>query len=259
MRGISLGISAFARTAANFGGGSGCTLASESTAYHVSYRTQAPSNASTCSENRYPSPLARSVLSPYGSRRSSLRLAFARFGVGHNFYVNRLGFADQDAFDNSRFARCCGWDRIIKVVTTSEAVKKCANPFSFLLSSPPRHLLVACRQMASARSPVRPQVPSSRVQPTITRLPVLRLAPLPAPIATTRAFVSNSIRLTPARFARRSDIAHQSFPGAPAGGAFFVPDPMANAVAEPMTEISGPRLKLCGLVRLEKGRGAGDV
>lgn len=230
MRGFSLGTSAFARTAASFGGRFGCALASESDAPHLGHRTQVTSNTSPCSENRYPSPLARSVCPPCGSRRSSLCVGFSRA----DFCAHGLGFADFTVSRICCFARGLGWDRIDTVVTSSEAEKTCANPFLFLASSPSQPLPVVCKPTGSAHSQVPQRALSSQTRPTTmcSRGPLW--ARLRAPIATTPAFVTNFICLTGPRSARPFDRSHHSFPGGVRRGGFFV----AKTIPTIMTESS---------------------
>lgn len=238
MRGISLGIGVFARTAASFGGRFGYALASESDASHLTGRTQVTSNTSSCSENRYPSPLARSVCPPYGSRHSSLRVDW-RVPV----FRHGLGFADFAVGRICRFAQGFGWDRIVSVVTSSEAEKTCANPFSFLASSPFRPLPAVCKQTVSAQSRVPQRVRSSPTR----RTTMCSLEPLwarsRAPIATTRAFAAKPIRLTGPRCARPFDRSQHSFPGGFRRGSFFV----AKTIPTTMTEI--PKT-ICAVARV---------
>lgn len=230
MRGFSLGTSAFARTAANFGGRFGYALASEGDAPHLSHRTQVTSNTSPCSENRYPSPLARSVCPPYGSRRSSLCVGFSRA----DFCSHGLGFADFTVSRICRFAWAAGWDRITPVVTSSEAEKTCANPFLFLASSPLQPLPVVCRPTGSAHLQVPQRALSSQTRLTTMCSPGPLWARLRAPIATTRAFVTNFIRLTGPHSARPFDRSQYSFPGGVRQGSFFV----AKTIPTIMTESS---------------------
>lgn len=223
MRGFSLGIPAFARTAANIGGQGGHGLVSESIKSHPQVMATTTSNVEACSENRYPSPLARSVLPPRGPRRSFFSggvLSGNVIGVKAGTETGR-GFAHTRRAGEILFSMGLTCASIGSVITTPRA-EKCANPFLSFPSFPQRSSQAACKRTANVPSQVQPLVPSSLMQPTTTRSPARPSVRSQAPTATTQASVTNSIRLTGA-FAAPSDLCKRELFG-PAGSEGFFRD-----------------------------------
>lgn len=211
MREFSLGLSRIARTAAETGKQVMPSLVTKVMRAHLSYRPHGTSNPATCSENRYPSPQARSVLPPCGPRHS-FSSSFGR------------AFAERSETTSGCaiiiYARKAVSDKISAIVTTLRA-EKCVNPSSFSPSFPRPSSRAACRQTVNAPSPVLRLAPSSLKRPTTTCSPVPLSARSRAPIATTQASATNPIRLTGAS-ERRETCMTKSSPDLSVRRAFFV-------------------------------------
>lgn len=217
MRGISLDMQVFARTAAETGGQGGRPLVSDAYHPHLFQRPQTTSNVEACSENRYPSPLARSVLPPYSPRRSFLRLV-REHAVRGNSPRHARTFAEPVGVREIAYATVQNWRKLTTVITTVRA-EQCVNPFSFSPSFPPRRSRGVCPPMVNVPLPVPPLALLSPTRPTATWWPVQRLGRLRAPIATTLASAADRFNLN-GRAARRSETVFESFPGREVRGAF---------------------------------------
>lgn len=182
MRGFLLEAQGIAQTAAVFAGGGCARLEPLRPISQVDYRSRMSSNIPACSENRYPSLMARSVHPPRRPR--------------HPFSPRiRLPFAETDSRRFSCFASRQTRYILSDIETRQRAGTSCVNPFLFSAFCPQRHWLVVCPPMANARLPVPPQARLSRMQPTITRSRAQPSARSRAPIATTRAYAANPSRL----------------------------------------------------------------
>lgn len=213
MRGFSLGIPAFARTAAHIGGQGGHGLVSERITSHPFLTAMTTSNVGACSENRYPSPLARSVLPPHGPRHSFFQGCERR-----RTKAAGRGFAHALCADEILFSMGLTCASIGTVITTSRA-EKCANPFLSFPSFPQRSSRAACKRTANVPSPVPPLAPSSPMRPTTTRSPARLSVRSQAPTATTQASVTDHNRLN-GRLSRPLDRSVESFSGVIVRGAF---------------------------------------
>ncbi len=220
MRGFSLGIPAFARTAAHMDGQGGHGLVSERITSHPFLMATTTSNVGACSENRYPSPLARSVPPPRGPRHSFFSGRVLNGDVigdeaGHGL---GRGFAHPRGAGEILFSMGLTWASIGSVITTSRA-EKCANPFLSFPSFPSPPLRAVCRQTANVPSQVPPLVPSSPMRPTTTRSLARLSVRSQAPTATTQASVTDHNRLN-GRLTRPLDRSVESFSDVTVRGAF---------------------------------------
>lgn len=239
MRGFLLGITAFARTAASFGGQGGCALVKMQAKSHPQIMAKTSSNVGACSENRYPSPLARSVLPPHGPRHSfSGRggLLFPASGAGRCF-------AEALRVCEMFFAQAVDWARIHSVITTSRA-EKCANPFLFSASSLPLSSRAACLPTVNVPSQVPQQVQLSPMRPTTTRSQARLSVRSRAPIATTQVFVTDHYALTGAQ-ARRFETIQKRFPGQPVRGAFFMLETFSKAAGRQRAVKASTTIERC--------------
>lgn len=213
MRGFSLGLQGFARTAAVFGGGAAPCLEPMRPLAQAVHRSRMSSNIPACSENRYPSLMARSAHPPRRPR--------------HSFFVQaRLSFAEKFTPRFSRFAHCKTGGNLSGIETLKRAGNSCVNPFFFSPFCRPPRLRAVCPPMANAPLQVPPQGRSLRMQPTTTRSLARPLARLRAPIATTRACAANPSRLNRAQ-PRTRHCNQLSGPRGPGG--FFVNETIAPA------------------------------
>ena len=212
MRGFSLELLGFAQSAASFGGGVPCVLEPAENQPHVCLMSGPHSNALACSENRYPSLMARPASPPRRSR------PFSRI---RRAYVSRPASADRAASREIHFyAR--GEASIFSAVHFNERAEKCVNQFLSSPLSPSRRSPVALQPIRNARSQVRPQARLLQTRLTKTSSRVRRWVALQAPIATTRAFADNQFDLTQGAAAPGADIVIERLSGACARGPFFV-------------------------------------
>ncbi len=218
MRDFPLGIQTFARAAAETGAqAAGCLVTSTRKA-HPCHRSTAQC-ATTCSENRYPSPLARPNRPPCGSRRpfSTRSLSAVMKGL-EGLSPNARSFAYGLSGCCFGYATLKSWARLSTVKTNARAVP-CVNPFFFSPSSRRPASRPVCKPTGSVRLPVQPPVRLSPMPSMKTALLAQRSVRSRAPIATTQVSVTDHSRLN-GRCARPLDRSVESFSDVTVRGAF---------------------------------------
>lgn len=221
MRGFLLDPASSAQVAAAFRAVQRAALVRPVPASHGCARSMTASNVSTRSENRYPSPLARSALPPCGPRHSSLQGAPRWPGSADGRRVAVICAI-------SVYARAGEHVTLSGVITRSRA-EPCVNPSSSLPPCPRPSSPAACKPTVSV--PSRAPLPARwlRTRPTTTRSPARPSARLRAPIATTQASAADHpIRRLTCATARGDAFATRGSPDRSVRGAFFV-----TAIQEP--------------------------
>lgn len=179
MRGFPLTYHALAQKPAQIGGGLAHPLENggngpqiEGAARRISVR---PASRST---NRYPSPLARSDISPFGSRLLRVRRHAPRP-------------ADQSV--HGEFCLACGREESkLPLDSINKRAEPCVNPSSSSLSCQPPRLRVASKQTPSALSQAASSVQPLRMQQAATLSQAQHSAVSPAQHATTQACVTKT-------------------------------------------------------------------